>query len=211
VLPDVFPRELVERPAVQRRRELAHAFEKARIARRKVPGLARPAKVEVERLRGEDAFHLRRQRGGSRPVEVVRRAIPHDRSVGEHDEESLARIALVPEPFADLHAHPFRRRGGRRGHEDEMLRVAQRIADGRPERGGEMEARRVAEHTHRAQTQERLREPVQRRLQQRRELSVSRMAVGDERFVRHDRREVRASRIPTLPFGDGLSVGRALR
>jgi hypothetical protein len=89
------------------------------------------------------------------------------------------------EPIVNFSSHPFGAGRLRRCEQQKIFRLAQGCLDRSPESGTDGEIGVVAENADRPRPVPRLCKPPQRRLERRRQLPISCMAVRDESFVTH--------------------------
>jgi hypothetical protein len=75
-LPDVLTDQFVLRPAQDRRGEVRHHAEQARMPRRELRFGPRPPQIDEERLLGESPRQRASERGGDVPIEITLRFVP---------------------------------------------------------------------------------------------------------------------------------------
>ena len=184
-------------------------IEEARIAR--IGAVAIGAEVDPFRLGGKASLQNFGQRCLGRPFEVALLAVPIERAGGHADQQRVG--ALMGEPIFDLLADPRRGGGFRRGQQQQIAGLRQRLLDRRPELRRGRQRRVVAKHAQAATPIPRLAELLDHRLQRRSDRLVLGVAVGNERVVdRHDASPARdANSRARAPRGPCPAHGRAAR
>ena len=207
VLPDVLTLELVLGHPVHRGRQIRHRRPEAAVAKIQIRLVMREPQVQMARLLGD----RRHQPLGNRVAhQPTRLGIPLPDTRRQRRQDPISRLGR--QPVLDLLVHPRRRRRLRRRQQHEPLRLIQRRLDRRPQMRVRGQPRLVPEHPQRACLVPRLRQLLQPRLQRRRQPTIRRVAIGDERVVRHPaplrRRELEG---PAAPDPIAQCAARARR
>src|SRR5262249_43428067 len=208
MLADVLAGDLVERLAVQPRRQHRDTLLKAWIGARYLLTGFGPAEVKPQRLGPERAGKAAGQSVGRSPVEIARVLVPPDRAFGEHDQQRFRRP--LGNPKIDLALAPFRLRRAGGGEKDEKPGLGEGGLDRLGQVVGGGEAGAVAKDADRAQLPPRLGEAVECRLQRGRELAVGTVGIGDESVVGQPATRRKCSAVCSRKIASATGLSRSI-